>query len=73
MAYPPGSIFKIISSVAYLEEGILDPDDKVYNRGFFRNERLYPNYTLDDTAPPGDYDFVRAFKRSSNTYLSIMH
>ena len=60
---------KIISSVAYLEEGILDPDDKVYNRGFFRNERLYPNYTLDDTAPPGDYDFVRAFKRSSNTYF----
>ena len=69
VAYPPGSIFKIISSVAYLEEGILDPDDKVYNRGFFRNERLYPNYTLDDTAPPGDYDFVKAFKRSSNTYF----
>ena len=65
----PGSIFKIISSVAYLEEGILDPEDKVYNRGFFRNERLYPNYTLDDTAPPGDYDFVKAFKRSSNTYF----
>ena len=37
--------------------------------GLFRNERLYPNYTLDDTAPPGDYDFVRAFKRSSNTYF----
>lgn len=69
VAYPPGSIFKIISSVAYLEEGILDPDDKVYNRGFFRNERLYPNYTLDDTAPPGDYDFIKAFKRSSNTYF----
>ena len=55
--------------MAYLEEGILDPEDKVYNRGFFRNERLYPNYTLDDTAPPGDYDFVKAFKRSSNTYF----
>ena len=69
VAYPPGSIFKIISAVAYLEEGLLDSDEKVYNPGYFRNQGLYPHYSLDDTAPPGDYDFVRAFKRSSNTYF----
>ena len=70
VAYPPGSIFKIISAIAYLEEGVIeDPKRYIYNRGFFRNERLYPNYSLDDTAPPGDYDFVRAFKLSSNSYF----
>ncbi|MEE2947076.1 MAG: penicillin-binding transpeptidase domain-containing protein [Verrucomicrobiota bacterium] len=69
VAYPPGSIFKIISAVAYLEEEMLNHEDKVYNPGYFRNQGLYPHYSLDDTAPPGDYDFVRAFKRSSNTYF----
>ena len=70
IAYPPGSIFKIISSIAYLEEGVIkNPNNKIFNQGFFRNEKLYPNYSLDDTAPPGDYDFIRAFKLSSNSYF----
>jgi penicillin-binding protein 2 len=69
VGYPPGSIFKIVSAVAYLEEELLNHQDKVYNPGYFRNQGLYPHYSLDDTAPPGDYDFVRAFKRSSNTYF----
>ena len=69
VAYPPGSIFKLISAVAYLEEGLLNPEEKVKNRGYFRNQTLYPHYSLDDTAPPGDYDFIKAFKKSSNTYF----
>jgi len=69
VAYPPGSIFKLISAVAYLQEGLLNAEDQVKNPGFFRNQSLYPNYSLDDTAPAGDYDFIKAFKRSSNTYF----
>ena len=40
VAYPPGSIFKLISAVAYLEEGLLNPEEKVENRGYFRNQTL---------------------------------
>ena len=70
VAYPPGSIFKIVSSIAYLEEGVIkNPNKKIYNKGFFRNEQLYPNYSLDDTAPSGNYDFIRAFKLSCNSYF----
>ena len=70
VAYPPGSIFKIVSSIAYLEEGVIkNPNKEIFNKGFFRNEQLYPNYSLDDTAPSGDYDFIRAFKLSCNSYF----
>ena len=70
VAYPPGSIFKIISSIAYLEEGLINnPNKEIFNKGFFRNERLYPNYSLDDTAPSGNYNFIRAFKLSCNSYF----
>ena len=70
VAYPPGSIFKIVSSIAYLEEGVIkNPNKEIFNQGFFRNEQLYPNYSLDDTAPSGNYDFIRAFKLSCNSYF----
>lgn len=62
----PGSIFKVISGLAALEEGTLDPAEKLNNPGFIRVGNGRP---IKDTAPPGDYDFVRAFKLSSNTYF----
>ena len=33
--YPPGSVFKVVSSLAFLEEGI-DPDLSIYDPGFYR-------------------------------------
>ncbi len=33
--YPPGSIFKIISALAFMEEG-LDPDKKFYDPGYYQ-------------------------------------
>ncbi len=63
----PGSIFKIVTALACLEAGAIDPKEKMHNPGYFRTGRGAP---MKDTAPPGDYDFERAFKRSSNTYFA---
>ncbi len=62
--YPPGSIFKIISGLAALEAGT-NPTNFVYNPGYAKVGRR----RIDDTAPPGHYDFHEGFKHSSNTYF----
>ena len=62
--YPPGSIFKIISGLAALEAGS-NPTNFVYNPGYAKVGRR----RIDDTAPPGHYDFREGFKHSSNTYF----
>lgn len=64
-AYPPGSIFKILVALAGLESGVIDPAATHTYEGFFRLGRQL----INDTAPPGRYDFKRAFKRSSNAYF----
>ncbi len=68
--YPPGSIFKIITALACMEAGVLDPTNTIYSPGIFQfsNRRSRP---INDTAPEGMYDFLRAFKRSSNTYFIV--
>ncbi len=63
--YAPGSIFKIISSLAILESGAAKTNDKLYNPGFF----ALGNRKIKDTAPIGEHDFRSAFKHSSNTYF----
>ena len=62
--YPPGSIFKIITGLAALEAGS-NPTNFVYNPGYAKVGRR----RIDDTAPPGHYDFREGFKHSSNTYF----
>lgn len=64
--YAPGSIFKIITALACLENG-LDPQEPYENLGYYQlSPRSRP---ILDTAPPGTYDFARAFARSSNSYF----
>lgn len=67
-AYPPGSIFKIVTALACFDTGVLtfqSLTNQFQNPGYFRLGRR----VIDDTAPAGEYDFRRAFKRSSNTYF----
>lgn len=70
--YAPGSTFKILHALALLENG-LDPDQtftvaadpsRVGRGAYFLGRRK-----IEDTAPPGAYDFRRAFIRSSNSYF----
>ena len=62
--YQPGSIFKTIVAMACLEQG-LDPKEIVHNPGYIYVGR----HPIHDLAAPGDYDFERAFRKSSNTYF----
>ncbi len=62
--YLPGSIFKIITGLAALEAGVLNPAEIYHSPG------VYPiGRGIKDTAEAGDYDFRRAFIKSSNCYF----
>jgi penicillin-binding protein 2 len=71
--YQPGSIFKIVTALAALEAGVLrtneiytnlpDPADPAH--GYI----MVGRGKIKDLSPPGDYDFRRAFLKSSNSYF----
>jgi len=65
--YPPGSIFKIISGLAALESGVVKTNDLLYCPGYYELGRR--KRRIKDTAAPGEYDFTKAFKKSSNTFF----
>jgi penicillin-binding protein 2 len=66
-SYQPGSTFKIITGLAALEAGVLDPDALYRSKGYFQfNQHSRP---IKDLAPPGNYNFKEAFKHSSNEYF----
>jgi len=65
--YAPGSVFKVVTGLAALETSGFDPAQKIYNPGYIRVPGR--NRPIDDLAEAGDYDFKKAFIKSSNTYF----
>ena len=65
--YAPGSIFKVVTGLAVLETPGFNPAERIWNPGFIRVPGR--NKPIDDLARPGEYDFLTAFIKSSNTYF----
>jgi penicillin-binding protein 2 len=65
--YPPGSVFKAIVAAAALQEGIIDPDEKVFCPGHFRLGRR--TYRCWKRAGHGPVDLRAAIKRSCDVYF----
>lgn len=70
--YAPGSIFKTISGLASLENGLdpnkpftVHPNPRIPSQGICYVGRR----SIRDMAPPGRYDFKKALKLSSNSYF----
>ena len=70
--YAPGSIFKTVVALAALENG-LNPAETYRVEANPENPAKGMIYVgrrrIKDTAPPGDYNFKKAFIHSSNSYF----
>lgn len=71
-AYPPGSIFKLVTGTAALEERVATRWTQIHSAGSISVPSRYnPNviYTFYDYAPLGWLDFYRAVALSSDVYF----
>jgi penicillin-binding protein 2 len=68
--YPPGSMFKIVVALAGLEEGIIDPDEKLFCRGSYTFQgREYRDWKKGGH---GYVDLHRALVESCDVYFYRM-
>jgi penicillin-binding protein 2 len=70
MALPPGSVFKVLSAIAFLESGRIDPGREFHCQGYLDDPDhlrclIYRNYG----ASHGDITLVDALARSCNVYF----
>ena len=69
-AYPPGSVFKIITGLAAMNEGIVDPGDEFSGEAVMTIDgRKFHNWKKSDS---GQLNFVEALTQSCNTYFYKM-
>ncbi len=65
--YPPGSVFKIISAIAGLEEGLITPDMTFHCSGYYRlGHRAFKCWKGDGH---GDVNVVQALEGSCNIFF----
>ncbi len=70
MAVAPGSTFKALTSVALLESGLWDPDEKRHCQGFLDQPNRYRCYVYRHFGVGhGDLDLTDAIARSCNVYF----
>ena len=63
--YPPGSVFKVVDSVAGLMTGKITPEMEIHSPGYYQLGRR----RFHGTAPPGMYNMGKAIERSCNVYF----
>jgi penicillin-binding protein 2 len=69
-AYPPGSVFKVITGLAAMNEGYVDPDDEFGGEAAITiGGHTFRNWKKSDVGP---LNFVEAFTQSCNTYFYKM-
>jgi penicillin-binding protein 2 len=68
-AYPPGSILKTLTAIACFENNVMNPSESIYDPGYYEDKRILGKRRIDSLAPAGNYDFRRAYLKSSNTYF----
>lgn len=67
--YQPGSIYKIAVALALLESDDFDPENSISTQWVFVQGERPNQIRIRDTAAAGEYNFIKAFKRSSNYYF----
>ncbi|WP_269540845.1 peptidoglycan D,D-transpeptidase FtsI family protein [Cerasicoccus fimbriatus] len=68
--YPPGSTFKLLTTIAGMRSGAINPDEQVQGGSHFRvGNRLFPEHS---GGPYYDTDVRKAIEKSSNVYYYDM-
>lgn len=68
--YPPGSTFKIVTALAGLDSGVIDPDEKITCRGSLKSGRH--SFRCWKKDGHGHVDFHRAIVESCDVYFYTM-
>jgi|GEM_PF-259048 len=66
--YPPGSVFKIVTTLAAMKQGVFDPDYSLKVNGGYNAGGVYFTFKREF----GDYNFLEAVTYSMNAYFMDM-
>lgn len=70
MALPPGSVFKVVSAVAFLESGQLDPEREFFCQGYLDQPDRFRCFTFRNFGVGhGEVNLAGALARSCNVYF----